>query len=318
MNTIATLSASLLLVAGQLGQGTDGPPERLANFVVSPIYEVQVPAREKGALIELVAEKGDVVQEDQVLGRVDDSDAQIRKRIAENEYKAARTKAESDADLQAAMATIGVAKAEYEGSKETRELVKNAVSEADLRRKKLTYERSRYQADTARVKYEVSQITEGMRQAQLDAVENEIKRRKIVAPLSGVITDRHHNVGEWAQAGEPIYRLIHMDRLCVEGTLNAADLTPREIQQYPSVTVFVRTPKTAENPRGEVKIEATIDYVSQEVDHSGEFLISAEFDNPRTRSSEETVQWLARPGLDAEVRLHDELMKRLYERRQGM
>ncbi|MGM0486146.1 MAG: efflux RND transporter periplasmic adaptor subunit [Planctomycetota bacterium] len=315
MNTTATLFASLLLVAGQLEAGTEGAPRRLGNFVVAPIHEIQVPAREKGALVELAAERGNVVEEDQLLGRVDDSDAQIRKRIAENEFKAARTQAQSDAELQAALATIGVAKAEYEGSKETRELVKNAVSEADLRRKKLTYERSQYQADTARVEYEVGQITESMREAQLSAVENEIERRKIVAPLSGVITKRHHGVGEWAQAGEPVYRLVHMDRLCVEGTLKASDLAPQEIDQYPSLTIYVKTPKTPDNPRGEVKIDASIDYISQEVDHSGEFVISARFDNPRLETNQGAVQWLARPGLDAEVRLHDELMKRLYERR---
>lgn len=314
MNTTGTLLASLLLLAGQVGGESEGPPARLGGFVVAPIHDVKVPAREQGALVELEADKGDVVEKDQVLGHVDDSDALIRRAIAENELKAAAAEAESDAELQAAIATIGVAKAEYEGSQETVELVENAISEFELRRNKLTYERSGYQADTARVKYEVARITRSMRQAQLEAVKNEIRRRQIVSPISGVITDRHHNAGEWAQAGEPIYNVVRMDRLRVEGTLSAADLTPEEIVSNSAITIYVETPKTSENPRGEVKFEGTIDFVSQEVDPSGEFLISAEFDNPR-KTVGDAVLWAVRPGLDASVTLHSELMKLMYERR---
>ena len=60
-----------------------------------------------------------------------------------------------------------------------------------------------------------------------------MKRRQIESPIAGVIAERYHNVGEWAQAGEPIYRVVHMDRLRVEGMLNVADLTPEEIASRP-------------------------------------------------------------------------------------
>ncbi len=127
-------------------------PGRLGNFVVTPIYDVRVPAREPGALVEPGRQERDRwCEKGQVLGRVDDSDALIRKIIAENELEVAEAQAESDADLQAAVATIGVAKAEWEGSDEIQAAVDNAVSEYQVRRDKLTYERSDYQAETAKV-----------------------------------------------------------------------------------------------------------------------------------------------------------------------
>ncbi len=312
MNVTATVLAALLLVAGQAE--ADNTPTRLANFVVSPIYDVRVPAREPGALAALDVRKGQVVKAGQVMGRVDDSDAKVRKVIAENELKVAETQAASDADLKAAIATIGVAQAEWEGSKKIKSVVDDAVSEFQVRRDKLTYERSKYNADTTKVEYEVSQLTRGMRLAQLEAVNNEIKRRQIEAPIEGVVMERYHNIGEWAQAGEPIYRVVHMDRLRIEGMLNAADLTPEEIAAKPSVTIYVKTPRMKGNERGEVVFKAKIDFISQVVDHSGEFLISAEFDNPRTVNGE-TVQWSVRPGLEAEASLDPELMKTLHERR---
>jgi multidrug efflux pump subunit AcrA (membrane-fusion protein) len=315
MNISAAFFASLLLAAGQ-AEAAD-QPGRLGNFVVTPIYDVRVPALEPGALIALDARKGDFVEEGQVLGRVDDSDALIRKAVAQNELDAAVAQAESDAQLLAAQATIGVAKAELEGSQRARSRVEDAVSEQEVRRHELTYKRSQYEAESAAVTHEVNQITRAMKLAQLGAVENEIVRRQITAPTSGVIADRFHNVGEWAQAGEPIYRLVHMDRLRVEGMLSASDLTPEEIAQHPDVKIYVDVPVTQQNPRGKIQIEGTwqIDFASQVVDDSGEFLISAEFDNPRKSIDGNHVQWAVRPGLDAEVELNDQLKTLLYQRR---
>jgi multidrug efflux pump subunit AcrA (membrane-fusion protein) len=274
-----------------------------------------VPARESGALTVLDARKGQVVIRGQVLGRVDDSDAQIRKVIADNELKVAEATAASDAELQAAVATIGVAKAEWEGSVRTRAMADNAISEYQVRRDKLTYDRSEYQAETARVEHEINQLTRGARMAQLEAVENEIQRRQIEAPIDGVVIDRFHNVGEWAQPGEPIYRVVHMDRLRVEGMISASDLTPEELTARPEITFYVKVPRTAENPRGEIELRAKIDFINQVVDQSGEFLISAEFDNPRKETGS-TVQWAVRPGLEAEAVLDSELMRLMQQRRQ--
>ena len=65
---------------------------------------------------------------DDVLGHVDDSDAQIRKLIAESELKSAQEQAASDANLKAAEATIGVALAEYEGNRRDQERGRNRRS----------------------------------------------------------------------------------------------------------------------------------------------------------------------------------------------
>ena len=216
MNATATLLVSLLLVPGQTADRADASQAtaaKLSNFVVTLIDDVRVPARESGVLVALDAKKGQFVKKDQVLGRIDDSDALIRKAIAESELQVAEAQAASNANVLAAEATIGVAKEEYEGSRDIRSHSDNAVSDFELRRLKLTHERSRYQADVARVEHEVNQFTRGAKMAQAQAVENEIKRRKIESPLDGVVVERYHHEGEWAQAGEPVYRIVHMDRL---------------------------------------------------------------------------------------------------------
>ncbi len=300
MNTTATLLASVLLVTGQAAEqpaAGPGTAVKISNFVVTLIYDVRVPAREPGVLNAIDKERGQIVSKNDILGSVDDSDAQMRRVIAENELKSAETQAASDAALKAARATIGVAKAEYEGSLDIRSRSLNAVSEYELRRQKLTAERSEYEAEKAEVDFEVAQLTRGVRIAQLQAVENEIKRRQIESPIDGVIVERYHNAGEWAQAGEPIYRIVHMDRLRVEGMLHASKFMLGEIAGRP-VKIEVTVTKDEDGTRRHVEeFAGRIDFVSPVVDPSGEFLVHAEFENPRKPNG----QWRVRPGLDAEV-----------------
>ena len=290
---MATLLASLLFVTGQTAERTDSSGAtavKLSNFVVTLIYDVRVPAREPGVLVSLDAKKGQIVQKDEILGHIDDSDAQVRKAIADSELAVAQAKAASNFEVLAAEATTGVAKAEHDESLDIKFRSPNAVSDFEVRRLELTWKRSGYQAEVAKVEYEVTQLTIGAKSAQLQAVENEIKRRQIECPVNGVVVERYHNEGEWAQAGEPLYRVVHMDRLRVEGMLNANDFMPEEIAGG-AVKVYVTT------PQGKEEFDATIDFVSPVVDPSGEFLIHAEFDNPRKANG----QWTVRPGLDAEI-----------------
>ncbi|MBM4088856.1 MAG: HlyD family efflux transporter periplasmic adaptor subunit [Planctomycetes bacterium] len=287
--------AITFLVSALLLSGPPGPQPRadkpqgiiVPGCAVAPIHDIRVPAREAGVLTELLVERGALVEEDQPLGQIDDADAQVRAVIAENEFKAATRQAENDWDVKAAEATIGVAKFEWEATLDLAGRNKNAVSEFERGRLKLTHDRSKYQYETARVEHDVSGFTRNARQGQLQAVQNEIERRKIKAPKRGVVEERFRNVGEWVQAGDPVYRLVHMDRLRVEGLVNANDVDPAQIEGCPVVIEV----KTAGGP---VTLNARIDFVSRMVNPSRRFVIAAEVDN-----SHENGQWKVWPGLEA-------------------
>jgi multidrug efflux pump subunit AcrA (membrane-fusion protein) len=115
----------------------------------------------------------------------------------------------------------------------------------------------------------------------------------ITSPIDGVVVDKFHDAGEWAQAGEPVYRIVQMDRLRVEGMLNADVYAPEDVLGSP-----VRIIVTIARGRQE-EFQGTIDFANQVVDPSGEFLIHAEFDNPRKPNG----QWSVLPGLEAEIEI---------------
>jgi RND family efflux transporter MFP subunit len=294
MNIVTGVLVTMMIAAQQAAPARPGAAAEVVfgDFVVTAIEDVRVPAREAGVLTELTAKKGTEVKLGDPLGRIDDSDAQARKLIAENEYMGAKTEADSDANVKAAEATVGVAWEEYQSSKKIREKEPQAISEFEVRRQLLTHDKSRYQADMAKVELAIAQLTRDAKKAQLQAVENELSRRIVTAPLAGVIVEKYHSVGEWAQAGEPLYRLVQMDRLRVEGMVRASEFTIKSLEGCPA-KVLVATPDGFE------EFDAVIDFASPVVDASGEFLIHADFENSRKPNGE----WRARPGLDAKIRV---------------
>jgi len=164
------------------------------------------------------------------------------------------------------------------------------VSDFELRRKKLTEQRSMYEALNAEVELRVNALTRDVRAAQLEAVENEIRRRQVESPIDGVVVKRLRDPGEWVQAGDPIYRVVRMDRLRVEGLLDATQFDPADVQGHPVII-------EVETPHGVEKVQSQITFVSPVVDAGGDFLVYAEFDNPRKPDG----RWLIRPGLKATI-----------------
>ena len=59
------------------------------------------------------------------------------------------------------------------------------------------------------------------KRSEREIAEFELTRRKVTAPATGFIEARIAQLGEWVQPGTPIATLIQMDRLRVEGDIDA-------------------------------------------------------------------------------------------------
>lgn len=267
---------------GRIGELPD------THILIVPIDEIDLPAQEAGVIVELGVKMGTQVKQGQLIGRVNDKDAQARLKAARAELEMARVQAETDAPVQEALAMVEIADAEYSNSKQINSENAGAVSLFELRRLEATAKRAHFRAVIARVDQQVAKLTALGRAAQVERLEAELERRRIVAPISGVVVRRFRDAGEWVNAGDPVVRLLRMDRLRAEAMVNAEDYTPAElIGQRIKLVVTIK--------RGvEREVVAQITHVSPEVDSGGYFYAHAEFDNPM-----ENGQWVIRPGLKA-------------------
>src|SRR5690606_2305810 len=84
------------------------------------------------------------------------------------------------------------------------------------------------EADTATLRIELAELQENVAKVQYIAkrterelAEHELDRRKIVAPFAGFIENRIAQLGEWVQPGSPVLQLVQLDKLRVEGDIDA-------------------------------------------------------------------------------------------------
>ena len=99
------------------------------------------------------------------------------------------------------------------------------------------------------------------------------------------------HLGEWVQIGEPVMRLVRLDRLRVNGVLDAKDYRPSEIQDRP-VRVVVAHPSRRRSPRHSPARSCTSSRSSR-----AELLqVRAEVQNRK-----QDGVWILNPGMKAEM-----------------
>lgn len=296
--TLQCLAALAAVAAASPGERlpSSGDYAAVSGCVVNLIDEVQLPARVAGALMSLQTEDGTPVREglrvtkQQLLGRLDDADALARQKAARLDHQVAQSEeTKSEAAIVAADATVEVARAEVKESEEINRKSKGSIPATTYRRQQLTEHRAKMESDVARKDAETAALTVQLRAAQLEVATLNVDRHRIEAPLDGTIVELYKHVGEWVNPGDPILRLVYLDRLRVQGFLNISSFLPEQVEGQP-VRIEVLFGSRKET------FDSTISYVSPLVEASGEYRVWAEIDNPMPSGRP-----LVRPGMQADM-----------------
>ncbi|MCA9121346.1 MAG: HlyD family efflux transporter periplasmic adaptor subunit [Planctomycetaceae bacterium] len=299
------LIAVLLTIQSAAAQsGSDRAPTArgltLADCIVSAKDHIQLPAQQAGVISSLETEDGLSVQEGfivgagQMIGKLDDEDATARRDAAALDHQvsvAERLKAESN--VQAAFATEEVAKAELDESLDVNRRVKNSIPATQIRRQELTVTRSSMEKDVAERDVHVASLTSDLRQAQVTVAEINLKKHRIVSPLDGILVQLYRKPGEWVSPGDPVARIVRMDKLRVEGFVDASRYLPEDIDGR-EVTIIIRRPN-----REAEEFKSTISFVSPIIEASGDYRVWAEVDNRTSQGK----HWVLRPGMEAEMQI---------------
>ena len=259
--------------------------------------DLTLPAREPGPLVAMEAKEGMQVKKDTTIGRIDDSESTAQKRIKYSEYKAAQETAKTDIEVRFAEAATEVAKAELEISLQANRRTRGAVTDVDISRLRLTAKKSELSIDKAQVERRVAALTAGTKWAEVEAAEFAIQRRTLKAPFDGIVVKVYRHVGEWVAPGDPVLRIVDLEHLRVEGSIEAAKYTPEEIEGC-KVSVEVQLPHRTKPD----KFTGKIIFASPLV-QVGEYQVVAEVKN-RTADGTESSPWVLRPGLNAKMTIY--------------
>ena len=267
----------------------------LSNCLVSLVEEAKVPAREAGVLLELAVREGDAVRSGEMIARIDDNQPQMEKRKAKAEHDQAVAKAESDVDIRYSIAAEKVAEAEHMKALESHTKVPGSVTEVERNRLKLNEQKSELQIEQARLEQRMSVLAAASKGVELEAAENAVERRLIKSPLDGVVVQIFPHQGEWMQPGDPLAHVVRIDKLRVEGFVNAGQWNAEDVRDRP-VTVEVQMA----GGRREA-FEGRIVFTSPLVQAGNNFRVVAEVDNRQTAD-----RWLLRAGQTATMTIHSQ------------
>jgi multidrug efflux pump subunit AcrA (membrane-fusion protein) len=262
----------------------------LRHCVVKLIDEVVVSVEEPGLIAALEIREGMTVEAGLKMGRVNDGQARMAKLVAEAEFKIAQEKATNDIEVRFAESAAKVAEYEYRASLEANRRAPNAISSVKLQELALSYEKAQRQIEQSQHNQSIFREEAEAKRVAVQAAEDDIRRRQIVAPINGEVVEVPVHLGEWIKPGDGVCKIIRLDQLAVEGFLRAADFEPGELVGRPVVVEAT----LAHGRRAQFAGKLT--FVHPEIDARGQFRIKAEVAN-----SLENGQFLLRPGHDVDM-----------------
>jgi macrolide-specific efflux system membrane fusion protein len=268
------LSVTLFFIACLFAVRVNAGEElRVENVLLTLIEQVELPAKEPGALAELSVREGEVVEFGRQLAKIEDDAARMAASQAEGELAIARTKSENDVPVRFARKAHEVAAAEYRRAQESVEKFHKSVSATEMDQLRLTMEKALLEIEQAQLDQSITRLTFRQKETELESAQLKLKRHCLTAPLPGMVVQIKKHRGEWVDPGDSVLRLVRLDRLRVEAFVPAREFAGH--LQGRRVTLLLDAPRTAP-----ARFEGTVVFVSPEVDPvNGQVRLWAEVHN---------------------------------------
>ena len=251
-----------------------------------------LPAQQGGTLQSFAVKVGDYVKKGDVLATVDSELEKLSLDVSLQRLEMAREEAENDVNVRYAKKASSVANFKAQTVMEAVDDVKNTFSKSEVMTYLLTAEQFALQTEQAEHEQNLARMSVKVRQAEYDLAQHELARRQIKAPVDGVIEDVKHVVGDWVRAGEPIVRLIQLDRLKINSSLPYDPLTPAHVR---GKSVVVTVPLAGKHVES---FEGVVDSTGSDFGR-GEIRIIVEVINKKDANGD----WMLMPGMKGEMQI---------------
>jgi multidrug resistance efflux pump len=289
--SIARFAPILTIVALTSAAAAQSPSHslHLTNCLVTPVHEVKVPAREAGVLSSVAVREGADVEQGSLMARIDDELAAIELRVVTLQAAKAREEAANNAASELAQLVAEVADGERQDAQTINRNVPGAMAASEVRRRELSHERAISDLEQAQMEQRVAVLERDSKEAERQLAEARFQRRRLTAPVDGVVAALFKQPGEWVNPGDTVVHVIGMSQLYVEGYVKVYEFAAHELRGR-------RVRVVVELERGRVEeLPGTIVFCSPVVDVR-QYRVRVEVENRRHNG-----QWVLRPGMDVEV-----------------
>ena len=256
--------------------------------IVTLMDEVEVSARQTGQLKTLSVRQGSYVEADTEVGRIDDLAAQRELEQAQARKAIAESRASDAKDIEYYQTIYDHYKSKYEQERNLKNTARATLTEYlfELRKAVTQIEKAKLEKNAAGLEVALEEVI-------LNNSKDKIERHIVRSPINGNVYEIYKPEGSWVNAGDPIFRVIRMDTLHVEGYVDASQFDRHEIYGCKAtVTVPLARGRNAQLP-------GKITFVGLDQHAGNRYIVKAEVEN---RS--EQGQWLLSPNADVSLNIH--------------
>jgi multidrug efflux pump subunit AcrA (membrane-fusion protein) len=277
------------------GDATD--PGFISGVLIKDLQEIDVPAdlpsTEGGMLMELKVREGDEMKAGDVLAQIDDRQAKLAVKGAQCRVVAAEMERDNEISVKYAAAKHDVAVKAFEKGIEANKREPNTVPFIELLKLKLEAVASDLEIEHAKYQLQIAAANVNVRNAELAVADLDVARRQIKCRMDGIVVKRYKQEGEWVRSGDPIVRVLRMDRLKIETHVDPRKFTRDDVEKR-KVTFSVLLP----DGRRET-FEGIVNFASPEQVSSQMRLVTVDIVNRQNGG-----HWILGPGMRGDMVIH--------------
>lgn len=236
--------AGALVVAAVLHAGTAVAVEQRVQCVIYPSMEIRLASATAGLLSEVPVERGQTVQQGEIVARLESS-------VQEVELSMAELRAASNIEVEIARARSALT--DSRGARIEELYTRQIATEAQYQ--ELQAERRLVALETERAKMEAETA-----QLESERAERLLALRKIRSPVDGVVVERLLGPGEFVHQDAPVLHLAQIDPLHVEAFLPTSML--RAVEVGMQATIFPQEPVGGTHAATVAVVDQVIDAAS--------------------------------------------------------
>ena len=224
--------------------------------------DVTVSAESSGRILSLDLEEGDRIVEGQFLGAIDSLQIWLQKQELQERKAGARARI-VDIDRQVAPSLF-----QLENLRKDHERYASLLSKDAGTRKQLEDNESQIavlegQIDAQKQTYgqnnDATKAEIGMYDVQIAQREDQLRKCRIVSPVSGTVLAKYAEAGETVASGKPLFKVADMDRVYVRAYFSTAQLSSLAVGDKVTVIPDDGTPSPKE-------YEGTVTWISDEAE----------------------------------------------------
>lgn len=242
---------------------------------VKYISEPIISATEAGLLL-VAPSEGQYVEVDELIAQTDDTDAKWVAEGAKYGVKALEKDLESDIRLRYSEAQKDVRKMGYEKARRANQITPGAIPEIDLMERRFQYKEAELSYENTMHERAITEINLSEKRAEWQRAIAMMERHKVLSPIRGFVAEVEKRKGEYVRPGDPIARLVQLDRVRI-----AASLDPGQCAMDEMVGRNVQMTIDLGGPSGRTEMfSGVISFANPRLDSNGKFEVWAEVDVP--------------------------------------